>query len=56
MLHLNIQKGEEAMKTYKFQHHTEGTSAYMKIQIMIKKGVTNCCQMTPNLLISSSVV
>ena len=41
MLHLDIQKGKEAMKTYIFQKYIIGTTTCMKHIIMAKKGVDN---------------
>ena len=43
MLHLEIQKGKEAMKTSKFQQYIGGTTTFTKIIIMATKG---CVQMT----------
>ena len=55
MLHLEIQKRKEATKTSNFQKYIRGTAAGMKRLMMYKKGVTNWHQMTPNLMIDSSV-
>ena len=41
MLHLDIQKGKEAMKTYIFQKYIIGTTTCMKHLIMAKKSVDN---------------
>ena len=48
MLHLDIQKGEEAMKTSKFQIYLGGTTACMKILPI--------STMTPTLMIAGSVL
>ena len=45
MLHLDIQKGEEAMKASEFQKYLGGTTACMKILAMDTKG---CGQLTSN--------
>ena len=45
MLHLDIQKGKEDMKTSKFQKYLRGTTAYMKRLATDTKG---CGQMTSN--------
>ena len=45
MLHLDIQKGKEAMKTSNFQKDIGDTAAYMKILMMDTKG---CGQLTSN--------
>ena len=37
MLHLDIQKGEEAMKTSEFQKYLGGTDTCMKILVMSNK-------------------
>ena len=44
-LHLEIQKGKEAMKTSIFQKYIGGTAAYMKRLLMSTKG---CVQLTSN--------
>ena len=43
MLHLEIQKGEEAMKTSKFKDNLGGTAVCMKMLVMTTKG---CGQLT----------
>ena len=43
MLHLDIQKGKEAMKTSKLQKYIGGTAVYMNILAMATKG---CDQLT----------
>ena len=45
MLHLDIQKGEEAMKTSRFQNVLGGTTACMKRLTIATKG---CGQLTSN--------
>ena len=45
LLHLDIQKGEEAMKTLKFQKYLRGTTACTKILALATKG---CGQLTSN--------
>ena len=45
MLHLDIQNGQEAMKTLEFQKYLGGTSMCMKIIAMDTKG---CVQLTSN--------
>ena len=45
MLHLEIQKGEEAMKKSGFQKYLKGTDACMKI---LPIGTKGCGQMTSN--------
>ena len=45
MLHLDIQKGKEAMKTYTFQQRIGGTAACMNRKMMAKKGYG---KITPN--------
>ena len=45
MLHLDIQKGKEAIKTSTFQKYVGGTVARMKIRMMDTKG---CGQLTSN--------
>ena len=45
MLHLEIQKGKEAMKKSKFQNVLGGTTACMKILAIANKG---CVQLTSN--------
>ena len=45
MLHLDIQKGEEAMKTSNFQNVMGGTNAFMKRLAISTKG---CGQLTSN--------
>ena len=45
MLHLEIQKGKEVMKTSKFQKDIEITNLYMKRLSIATKG---CGQLTPN--------
>ena len=45
MLHLEIQKGKEAMKTSNFQKYLGGTAACMKRQMMATKG---CGKLTSN--------
>ena len=45
MLHLDIQKGNEAMKTLNFQKYIGGTAACMKRLMMVTKG---CGQLTSN--------
>ena len=45
MLHLEIQKGKEAMKTSKFQNVLGGTTVCMKILSIATKG---CVQLTSN--------
>ena len=45
MLHLDIQKGEEDMKTSEFQKYLGGTAAQMKILVMDTKG---CDQLISN--------
>ena len=45
MLHLEIQKGKEAMKTSKFQNVLGGTTVWMKWLAIAAKG---CGQMTSN--------
>ena len=45
MLHLEIQKGKEAMKTSKFQKDIGGTTACMKRLAIATKG---CGQLTSN--------
>ena len=45
MLHLEIQKGKEAMKTSEFQKYTGGTAVCMKILAMATK---RCGQLTSN--------
>ena len=45
MLHLDIQKGKEAMKTSKFQKYIGGTTECMKRLAIAAKG---CGQLTPN--------
>ena len=55
MLHLDIQKGGEAKKTFIFQKDLGGTAACMKIPMTATKGVANWHQMKPTLLIDCSV-
>ena len=43
------------MKTLLFQKDIIGAAAYMNIIIKGKKGVLECCQTTPTLLIAGSV-
>ena len=45
MLHLEIQKGEEAMKTSNFQKYLRGNTACMKRLYIANKG---CGQLTSN--------
>ena len=45
MLHLEIQKGEEATKTLEFHKYLGGTTACMKILLIATKG---CGQLTSN--------
>ena len=45
MLHLEIQKGKEAMKKLTFQSELGGTAAYMKRPAIATKG---CGQLTSN--------
>ena len=45
MLHLEIQKREEVMKTSEIQKYTGGTDTCMKILVMANKV---CVQLTPN--------
>ena len=45
MLHLDIQKGEEAMKTSKFQKDLGGTTSYIKRLAIDTKG---CGQLKSN--------
>ena len=45
MLHLEIKKGKDAMKTPIFQKYTRGTAVCMKRIIMATKV---CCQLTSN--------
>ena len=45
MLHLEIQKGKEVMKTSKFQKDLGGTTACIKILAIATKG---CGQLTSN--------
>ena len=41
MLYIDIQKGEEAMKSEKFQKQIGGTAAFMKRPTMNKKVLAN---------------
>ena len=45
MLHLDTQKGKEAMKAFTFKQETGGTSSCMKRLVLDTKG---CVQLTSN--------
>ena len=52
MLYLEIQKGEDAMKTPIFQKYTRGTAVCMKRLLMATKV---CCQLTSNVTYFSGI-